>query len=51
MGYVLDGPHSIAGSARFFASPQRPDRFWSLETTLLFHTLCKADADHSSRVV
>jgi hypothetical protein len=26
--YGLDGPVSIPGSARFFSSPQRPERFW-----------------------
>jgi hypothetical protein len=26
--YGLDGLGSIPGSARFFSSPQRPDRFW-----------------------
>jgi hypothetical protein len=25
-GYMLDGPGSIPGSARFLISPQRPDR-------------------------
>jgi hypothetical protein len=27
-GYGLDGPGSIPGNARFFSSPQRPDRLW-----------------------
>jgi hypothetical protein len=27
-GYGLDGPGSISGSARFFCSPQRPERLW-----------------------
>jgi hypothetical protein len=27
-GYGLDDPGSILGSARFFSSPQRPDRLW-----------------------
>jgi hypothetical protein len=28
MGYGLDDPGSIPGNARFFSSPQRPDRLW-----------------------
>jgi hypothetical protein len=28
MGYRLDGPSSIPRSARFFSSPQCPDRLW-----------------------
>jgi hypothetical protein len=27
-GYKIDGPSSIPGRARFFSSPQSPDRLW-----------------------
>jgi hypothetical protein len=33
-GYGLDGPDSIPGSARFFPSPERPDRLWGLPSLL-----------------
>jgi hypothetical protein len=33
-GYGLDVPGSIPGSARFFSSPQRPDRLWGPSSLL-----------------
>jgi hypothetical protein len=33
-GYGLEGPVSIPGSARFFSSPQHPDRLWSPSSLL-----------------
>jgi hypothetical protein len=51
-GYELNGPGSIPGNARFFSSPQNPDRLWDplilISNGSLRVRRQRREADHSS---